>query len=90
MASAVQRGRQFSYAAVHCWSRSSSFYPASKAFVGLSQATLMDSGPNRHEQNMTRWTFAGSLGVVAGPIALSTAPLNLGWRGLNFAIQTEL
>jgi FSR family fosmidomycin resistance protein-like MFS transporter len=30
--------------------------PASGAFVGLSQATLMDSDPGRHEQNMARWT----------------------------------
>ena len=82
MASAVQRGRRFSHAAVYCWSRSSSFYPASWAFVGLSQATLMDSDPDRHEQNMARWAFAGSLGVMAGPIALSMATLNLGWRGL--------
>ncbi|MBL7183544.1 MAG: MFS transporter [Anaerolineae bacterium] len=59
------------------------FYPASGAFVTLSQATLMDADSARHEQNMARWTFAGSLGVVAGPIALGTAAtLNLGWRGL--------
>ncbi|MBN2394496.1 MAG: hypothetical protein JXR84_27430 [Anaerolineae bacterium] len=47
------------------------FYPASGAFVSLSQATLMDADPARHEHNMARWTFAGSLGVVAGPLALS-------------------
>jgi len=59
------------------------FYPASGAFVTLSQATLMDTDPARHEQNMARWTFAGSLGVVAGPIALgAAATLGLGWRGL--------
>ena len=59
------------------------FYPASGAFVSLSQATLMDADPARHEKNMARWTFAGSLGVVAGPIALGVAAtLNLGWRGL--------
>ncbi len=59
------------------------FYPASGAFVSLSQATLMDSDPARHEQNMARWTFAGSLGVVAGPLALSAAvALAVGWRGL--------
>jgi FSR family fosmidomycin resistance protein-like MFS transporter len=59
------------------------FYPASGAFVSLSQATLMDTDPARHEQNMARWTFAGSLGVVAGPIALGAAAmLGLGWRGL--------
>jgi FSR family fosmidomycin resistance protein-like MFS transporter len=58
------------------------FYPASGAFVTLSQATLMDTDLSRHEQNMARWTLAGSLGVVAGPIALSAAAtLGLGWRG---------
>jgi FSR family fosmidomycin resistance protein-like MFS transporter len=59
------------------------FSPASGAFVSLSQATLMDTAPNRHEQNMARWVFAGSLGVVAGPLALATSlALHLGWRGL--------
>jgi FSR family fosmidomycin resistance protein-like MFS transporter len=59
------------------------FYPASGAFVSLSQANLMDLDPTRHEQNMARWTFAGSLGVVAGPLALSgVAALALGWREL--------
>jgi FSR family fosmidomycin resistance protein-like MFS transporter len=59
------------------------FYPASGAFVSLSQAALMDAEPARHEQNMARWTFAGSLGVVAGPLALGAAVLaGLGWRGL--------
>jgi FSR family fosmidomycin resistance protein-like MFS transporter len=59
------------------------FNPASGAFVSLSQASLMDSEPHRHEQNMARWTFAGSLGVVAGPLALSaTVATGLGWRGL--------
>jgi FSR family fosmidomycin resistance protein-like MFS transporter len=61
------------------------FSPASGAFVSLSQATLMDSEPARHEQNMARWAFAGSLGVVAGTLALSavaaTGP-TVGWRGL--------
>lgn len=62
------------------------FYPASGAFVSLSQAALMDADPTRHEQNMTRWTFAGSLGVVAGPIILSAAlVLGPGWRGLYLA-----
>ncbi|MGC9394979.1 MAG: MFS transporter [Anaerolineae bacterium] len=64
------------------------FYPASGAFVSLSQATLMDVDPARHEHNMARWTFAGSLGVVAGPLALSAAvALGIGgrvspWRAL--------
>jgi FSR family fosmidomycin resistance protein-like MFS transporter len=36
--------------------------PASGAFVGLSQATLMDAAPERREQNMARWALAGSIG----------------------------
>jgi FSR family fosmidomycin resistance protein-like MFS transporter len=65
--------------------------PASGALVGLSQATLMDLDPARHEQSMARWTFAGSVGVVAGPLALgAAAALGLGWRGLfaAFAVLT--
>lgn len=57
------------------------FYPASGMFVNLSQANLMDSDPSRREQNMARWTFAGSLGVVVGPLLLSgMAFLSFGWR----------
>lgn len=57
------------------------FYPASGMFVSLSQANLMDLEPSRHEQNMARWTFVGSLGVVAGPLLLSAMlTLGLGWR----------
>jgi len=57
------------------------FHPASGMFVNLSQANLMDLAPSRHEQNMVRWTFAGSLGVVAGPLLLSAMlTLGLGWR----------
>ena len=59
------------------------FNPASGAFVTLSQATLMDSEPDRHEQNMARWTFAGSLGVVLGAAVLGGAILlDIGWRVL--------
>jgi FSR family fosmidomycin resistance protein-like MFS transporter len=49
------------------------FYPAGGAFVSLSQAALMDSAPARREQNMARWGFAGSLGIVAGSLALNAA-----------------
>jgi FSR family fosmidomycin resistance protein-like MFS transporter len=59
------------------------FYPASGAFVSLSQAALMDAEPARREQNMARWTFAGSLGVAAGPLILSgTVALGGSWRNL--------
>jgi FSR family fosmidomycin resistance protein-like MFS transporter len=66
------------------------FNPSSGAFVGLSQASLMDAQPARREQNMARWTFAGSLGVTLGPLALSAAAwLGWGWRGL-FAVLAGL
>jgi len=59
------------------------FYPSSGAFVSLSQAALMDTEPSRHEQNMARWTFVGSLGVVLGPLLLSgMAFIGFGWRGV--------
>jgi FSR family fosmidomycin resistance protein-like MFS transporter len=55
------------------------FFPASGAFVSLSQASLMDSDPEQHEQNMARWTFAGSLGIVIGPLVFGLVIL-LGWN----------
>ncbi|HLO17113.1 MAG TPA: MFS transporter [Anaerolineales bacterium] len=59
------------------------FHPSSGAFVGISQASLMDLDPARRESNMARWTFAGSLGVVAGPILLAGAAwIGFGWRGM--------
>ncbi len=62
------------------------FAPASGAFVGLSEATLMDTAPKRHEQLMARWTLAGSLGLVAGPLALgAVTALGFGWRVLYVA-----
>ena len=63
------------------------FNPSSGAFVSLSQATLMDSDPTRHEHNMARWTFAGSVGVVLGPLLLSGAAfIGFGWRGVFFIL----
>ncbi len=59
------------------------FSPASGSFVSLSQAALMDFAPNRHEQNMARWTFAGSLGIVLGPLFLGWAiATDVSWRVL--------
>jgi FSR family fosmidomycin resistance protein-like MFS transporter len=57
------------------------YYPASGAFVGLSQAILVDTEPERGEALMARWTLAGSVGVVAGPL-LYAAVTALGgsWR----------
>jgi len=62
-------------------------YPSSGAFVSLSQATLMDIEPTRHQRNMARWNLAGSVGVVCGSLALgAAASLNLDWRVLFFAL----
>jgi FSR family fosmidomycin resistance protein-like MFS transporter len=66
-------------------------FPASGAFVNISQVVLMDLKPERREQFMARWTFAGSVGNVAGPLALGlfiAAGLG-GWRGLFTAIAAS-
>ena len=56
-------------------------YPASGAFVSLSQATLMDLNPGREAQMMARWTVAGSLANLAGPLLVAGGfALALGWR----------
>jgi len=66
------------------------FNPSSGAFVNLSQANLMDSDPDRHEPNMARWTFAGSVGVLTGPLLLGLFVfLGLGWRG-TYALLASL
>ena len=63
------------------------FNPSSGAFVSLSQASLMDADPLRRENNMARWTFAGSLGVVIGPLLLATAAwIGFGWRGMFIGV----
>jgi MFS transporter, FSR family, fosmidomycin resistance protein len=65
------------------------FFPSSGAFVSLSQANLMDSDTTRHEQNMARWTFAGSLGVLSGPLLLGLfVYFGLGWRGAYAALAS--
>jgi FSR family fosmidomycin resistance protein-like MFS transporter len=57
------------------------FFPASGLFVSLTQAALMDSAPACRAQHMARWTLAGSIGAVTGPI-LVAAVLGAGgsWR----------
>lgn len=65
------------------------FAPSSGAFVSLSQANLMDADITRHEQSMARWTFAGSLGVLAGPLLLGLfVYFGLGWRGTYAALAS--
>jgi MFS transporter, FSR family, fosmidomycin resistance protein len=59
------------------------FNPASGALVNMAQMALMDAEPARREQNMARWTFAGSLGMVMGSIAFSLSDAAaLSWRWL--------
>jgi MFS transporter, FSR family, fosmidomycin resistance protein len=57
------------------------FFPASGAFVSLTQSALMDAYPDRRAQHMARWTLAGAVGAVAGPL-LVAAVLAAGgsWR----------
>ncbi|HEX2089908.1 MAG TPA: MFS transporter [Actinomycetota bacterium] len=56
-------------------------WPASGAFVSLSQATLMDMEPSLRERNMARWVLAGSVGVVSGPLMVAAAAgLGISWR----------
>ncbi len=56
-------------------------FPASGAFVSLSQATLMDLNPGREPHIMARWTVAGSLANLIGPLILAGGfALGFGWR----------
>ena len=58
-------------------------FPATGAFVSLTQATLMDLEPARREHNMTRWSIAGGVGAVAGPLLLALFLfVDAGWRPL--------
>ncbi len=58
-------------------------YPASFALVGLGNGLLIDSNPERAEQIMTRWVFAGSVGLVLGSLVLAAAAsYGVSWRVL--------
>ncbi len=62
-------------------------YPASGAFVSLSQATLMDLNPGREPQMMARWTVSGSLANLIGPLILAGGfAIGFGWRWAYFAM----
>ena len=62
-------------------------YPAGTAFVSFAQASLMDLEPEARERNMARWTLAGSVGVVGGPLLLAAAlVVGVGWRGALLAL----
>jgi FSR family fosmidomycin resistance protein-like MFS transporter len=57
------------------------FYPASGAFVSLTQAEIMDARPDRQAQVMARWDLAGAAGAVA-PLLLTAVLASGGsWRG---------
>ena len=57
------------------------FYPASGAFVSLTQAEIMDAWPDRQAPVMARWDLAGSTGAVAGPLLLTAVLASGGgWR----------
>jgi predicted MFS family arabinose efflux permease len=57
------------------------FFPASGAFVSLTQSGLMDADPARREQHMARWGLAGSVGSVAGPaLLIAVLAAGGGWR----------
>jgi len=57
------------------------YFPASGAFVTLSQATLMDLNPGRQSQMMARWTLFGSTGNLIGPlIAAGLFAVGVSWR----------
>jgi FSR family fosmidomycin resistance protein-like MFS transporter len=56
-------------------------FPASGAFVTLSQATLMDLNPGREAQMMARWTVSGSVANLIGPLLIAGGfALGFGWR----------
>jgi MFS transporter, FSR family, fosmidomycin resistance protein len=63
------------------------FFPASGAFVSLTQSALMDSDPARQQQGMAAWNLAGSVGDVAGPLLLAGV-LTVGgtWRAAYLAV----
>ncbi len=57
------------------------FFPASGAFVSLSQSALMDAAPDRQAHHMARWTLAGSAGAVCGPLLVAgVLGAGGGWR----------
>src|SRR6266581_154478 len=63
------------------------FFPASGAFVSLTQSDLMDAVPGRQEQHMARWNLAGSAGAVAGPLLLIAVLAGGGdWRAGYLAL----
>lgn len=56
-------------------------FPASGAFVSLSQATLMDLNRGREPHSMARWTVSGSMGNLLGPLLIAGVfAFGFSWR----------
>lgn len=52
-------------------------------FVGLSQASLMDAHPGRHDQMMAWWSIIGNIGFLATLLMVAVAyALGVDWRTL--------
>jgi FSR family fosmidomycin resistance protein-like MFS transporter len=63
------------------------FFPASGAFVSLTQASLMDALPDQRARAMARWDQAGWAGAVCGPLLLAAViAIGGGWRDAYLAI----
>src|SRR5258708_38179387 len=62
------------------------FFPASGAFVSLTQAALMDQAPGRQKQRMAAWNLAGSAGAVGGPLLLAGVVAAGGTRRAGFLL----
>jgi FSR family fosmidomycin resistance protein-like MFS transporter len=58
-------------------------FPATGAFVSLSQASLIDRHPSMEAQMMARWTLFGSIGNLLGPLLVTGGlAIALSWRWL--------
>ena len=52
-------------------------------FVGLSQASLMDASPGKHDSMMAWWTILGDIGFLITPLMVTIAyTLGINWRPL--------
>lgn len=52
-------------------------------FVGLSQASLMDASPGKHDSMMAWWTITGDIGFLVTPLMVTVAyALGINWRPL--------
>ena len=55
-------------------------------FVGLSQASLVDTGPGKHEEMMAWWTLVGDVGFLLTPLMVAVAyAFGVDWRVLFLA-----